>query len=86
MLKGVNKKVVEVIDPDNEFFERAILFIKNEEQQKDERLLRQKAADYLRGIRYRPRTPFQPGNFALMLFKLGLAAALGALLAGLMLR
>ena len=49
MLKGVNKKVVEVIDPDNEFFERAILFIKNEEQQKDERLLRQKAADYLIG-------------------------------------
>ena len=28
MLKGVNKQVVEVVEVDNEFFERAILFIK----------------------------------------------------------
>ena len=26
MLKGVNKQVVEVVEVDNEFFERAILF------------------------------------------------------------
>ena len=30
MLKGVNKQVVEVVEVDNEFFERAILFVKQE--------------------------------------------------------
>ncbi|MCL1881390.1 MAG: hypothetical protein FWF76_04360 [Oscillospiraceae bacterium] len=28
MVKGVNKQIVEVINPDNELFERAIFFIK----------------------------------------------------------
>ena len=36
MLKGVNKQVVEVVEVDNEFFERAILFVKPEKQQNGE--------------------------------------------------
>ena len=44
MLKGVNKQVVEVVEVDNEFFERAILFIKPEQQQHGEEALRRLAA------------------------------------------
>lgn len=55
MLKGVNKQVVEVVDVDNEYFERAILFIKPEKQEKGEAALRECAHRYLGSIRYRPR-------------------------------
>ena len=44
MLKGVNKQVVEVVEVDNEFFERAILFVKPEKQQNGEEALREFAA------------------------------------------
>ena len=43
MLKGVNKQVVEVVEVDNEFFERAILFVKAEKQQHEEETLRENA-------------------------------------------
>lgn len=85
MLKGVNKKVVEVVDIENEYFEKAILFIKVEEQGRDDKTLKQRAGDYLHSIRYTPRTAFTFPRVAVGLFKFGSAAAVGALAANLFL-
>jgi len=76
MLKGVNKHVVEVVDIESEYFEKAILFLRPGRPDSDEGTLRQRAGEYLRAIKYRPRRGF-PGRWVLAA---GLAAA-GALLA-----
>lgn len=86
MLKGVNKKVVEVVDIENEYFEKAILFIKLEKQERDERTIRQRASDYIRSIRYTPRRTFSLPRLMLGLLKYSSAAAMGAVAAGLLLR
>ena len=54
MLKGVNKQVVEVVEVDNEFFERAILFVKAEKQQHEEETLRENARRYVGSLRWKP--------------------------------
>lgn len=86
MLRGVNKQVVEVIDMQNEYFEKAILFVKVEKQEKDEQVLRQRAGEYVRTIQYTPRRRFSCGQMALAAAKLASAAAIGAIVAGLLIR
>ncbi|MEG0541784.1 MAG: hypothetical protein RR461_10500 [Angelakisella sp.] len=81
MLKGVNKKVVEVVDIENEYFEKAILFIKAEKQERDEKTIKQSAGDYLHSIRYTPRTALTFPRVAVALLKFGSAAAVGAIAA-----
>ena len=58
MLKGVNKHVVEVVDMENEYFEKAILFLRPGRPGFDESTLRQRAGEYVRTIKYRPRQGF----------------------------
>ena len=60
MLKGINKHVVEVVEMENEYFERAILFLRPGQPGYDELTLRQRAGEYLRGLKYRPRRGFSP--------------------------
>ena len=55
MLKGVNKHVVEVVDMENEYFEKAILFLRPGRPGFDESTLRQRAGEYVRTLKYRPR-------------------------------
>ena len=86
MLRGVNKQVVEVIDMQNEYFEKAILFVKAEKQEKDEQVLRQRAGEYVRTIRYTPRRRLGFGQVALSIAKLASAAAVGAVATGLLIR
>ncbi|MEG2073906.1 MAG: hypothetical protein RRY54_03995 [Angelakisella sp.] len=81
MLKGVNKKVVEVMDIENEYFEKAILFIKAEKQERDDKTIKQRAGDYLHSIRYTPRTALSFSRIAVGLVKFGGAAAWGAIAA-----
>jgi len=80
MLKGVNKKVVEIANIENEYFEKAILFIKAENQEKDINKIKSKAGEYIGTINYVPRRKFSPVHFALGALKLAAAAAAGALL------
>ncbi len=86
MLKGVNKQVVEVVDLENEYFEKAILFIKAEKQERDEKTIRQRAGEYVRTIRYTPRRRLTPGKLAVATAKFASAAAVGAVAAGLFIR
>ena len=43
MVRGVHKKIIEVADTQNEFFERAILIVKEGFREEDPERLRQKA-------------------------------------------
>ncbi|MDD3193106.1 MAG: hypothetical protein PHE47_04540 [Oscillospiraceae bacterium] len=47
MVRGVHKKIIEVADTQNEFFERAILIVKEGFRDEDPERLRQKAGDYV---------------------------------------
>ena len=47
MVRGVHKKIIEVADTQNEFFERAILIVKEGFREEDPERLRQKAGDYV---------------------------------------
>lgn len=75
MLKGVNKNVVEVVDIESEYFEKAILFLRPGRGAVDEGTLRRKAGEYLGGIRYHPRRK-KISQWLLV----GLLAVLGVLL------
>lgn len=81
MLKGVNKQVVEVVELENEYFERAILFLRPGRPGYDEPTLRQRAGEYVRGLKYRPRrklSPWLAGAVLLGAAVLGLLAAAAA--------
>ena len=78
MVRGVNKKVVEVVDLDHEYFERAILFVRELQGDREEPMLRQEAGKYIRGLRYRPGRKGMRLRWGLGLLKLGGAAAMGA--------
>ena len=56
MLKGVNKHVVEVVDMENEYFEKAILFLRPGRPGFDE--------STLRTLKYRPRRALSPWKAA----------------------
>lgn len=84
MVRGVNKKIVEVVEMDHEFFERAILFVKEPQQERDEPLLRQEAGRYLKNLRYRPAGGRRLSRRVLGWFRLGGAAAAGAVLMALL--
>ncbi len=78
MVRGVNKKVVEVVEMEHEYFERAILFVKEHQSDREDPLLRQEAGRYIKELRYRPGKRGRFGRWALLIFELGCAAAIGA--------
>ena len=47
MLKGVNKQIVEINNPNNEYFEKAILFVKAEKLYLPQEMLSNQAYKYL---------------------------------------
>ncbi len=50
MLKGVNKRVIEINNPDGEYFERAILFVKPEKFETPPEKLSQLAKSYVDNV------------------------------------
>ncbi|MBC8571021.1 hypothetical protein [Zongyangia hominis] len=64
MLKGVNKKVVEVTNPENEYFERVIFILKDTAVRDSEAQITQQAANYIDTACRKPRgsaaLPFVP--------------------------
>lgn len=49
-MRGVYKKIIEVNDTQNDYFEKAIFIVKEERRQSSPDVLREKAGEYLRGI------------------------------------
>ena len=48
MLRGVNKKIIEISDTDNRYFEKAILYVRQGDWAPRE--IEEKAADFVRGV------------------------------------
>ena len=83
MLRGVYKLAIEVIDIENEHFDRAILFVKSSCSGMEKSLMDSSARDYLSGISYKPQTLSRGRkifNGILTVFKWVSAAAVGAVL------
>lgn len=82
MIKGVNKQVVDVVEPDSAYFERVLFFVKPEFSGLGEGALRHKANQLLRetgdgGVAGR-RLPFR--RRLLGVIRIGAAAILGGAL------
>lgn len=82
MVRGVNKKVVEVVEVEHEYFEKVILFLKDDKQEREEKQLRQEAGRYISGLHFRPspgvKRSFSWKRWSIAALKLGGAAAFGA--------
>lgn len=60
MIKGVSQKVIEVVQTDNRYFDKAILFLSPRAQEEDKTLLKARASEYLSQIRLRAHLPEPP--------------------------
>lgn len=49
MVRGANKRVIEVINTENEYFERVIFIVKNEKADKSDPFLTKEATEYIKG-------------------------------------
>ena len=79
MVKGVNKRIVEVQETGNEYFEKAILFLRPGHTDLEENRLAGEAGRYLGQLGYTPpAVKSLAGRVALAALKFGGAAALGA--------
>lgn len=81
MLRGVNKKIIEVVDTQNEYFERAILFIKDCKLGSDEGVIKKHADGFLKGAGARRLRFLMYGHPAWETVKLLAAVGAGYLLA-----
>ena len=92
MLRGVSKRMIEVLVTDNEYFERAILIIKSEKAHVSNQELQSVGQSYVGGIHDKPKETKQSGgnvavkqrvkNYTKWLLPVGrllIAAAIGAL-------
>lgn len=85
MLRGVNKNIIEVLETENKYFEKVILFIRPDLSSDETNDLKKKADDYLSNIQAMPKEKYNgkyTNNFP-MWIKLSLSCALGAVASGL---
>ena len=73
MLKGVNKHIVEINNPNNEYFEKAILFVKSEKLFLPPETLSNHAFDYLNTLGKPKKRDFKKIFITALLF-LGIVA------------
>ena len=50
MIKGVNKRIIEINNPENDYFEKAILFINSSKLQESEPILNRSADIYFKSL------------------------------------
>lgn len=76
MIKGVNRRVVEITSTDNEYFEKAVLYVKADRSDVSAARLEEEAREYMDRI-----TPGKVSGSVPLVLKLGAAAASAAALA-----
>lgn len=79
MLRGVNKKIIEVIDTQNEYFERAILFLNDQKLGEEDALIKSNADEFLQQAGNKRLRRILRGRVVLEVCKLLCAAGIGAL-------
>lgn len=70
MIKGVNRRVVEITSTDSEYFEKAVLYVKADKRDVPASLLEEEAREYVGRI-----TPKKASGTLPLALKLGAAAA-----------
>lgn len=80
MIRGVNKKIIEIVDIQNDYFDKAILFVREEQKGKDTGVIKQKAGEYV-GTISRMKPPVRRLVSRWELLRMGTAGALGAVAA-----
>ena len=50
MLKGINRRIIEINKTNNEFFEKAILFVRSEKVEFEQNFLSKEADNYLKNL------------------------------------
>ncbi len=74
MIKGVNRRVVEITSTDSDYFEKAVLYVRSDKSEVPAVRLEAEAREYIRSL-----VPEKPRSVPLAL-KLGAAAASAAAL------
>ena len=85
MIKGINRKVIEIVDTDSELFERAILFVRPGGREQDSQQLERCAQSFLAHAKLR-RGVLRGKSALSAAVKYAFAAAGGAGLAALLLQ
>ncbi len=78
MLRGVNKKIIEINDVDGGYFEKVLLFVRDERRSEPDPVLESQAEKYVSdscALKYRRR--FFTLDNVKFLFKMALSAGLG---------
>lgn len=93
MVKGVNKQIIEVINTENDCFERALLFVKPEKQSLTDREKLKEADRYVKKLVKEQQTGKRPSlgkrkfpRAAAGVLKLTGAAAAGAVIASIVIK
>lgn len=55
MLRGVNKTIIEILETENQYFEKVILFVRPTHLEKDKTFLDDKAKEYMSKIDYKDK-------------------------------
>lgn len=84
MIKGVNKRIIEINNPENEYFEKAILFINPSKIEERDKLVTKNADAYFKTLQERQGKKLKRKSLALslllkpaVLFILGAVTAFG---------
>lgn len=80
MLRGVNKKIIEVVDTQNDYFERAILFLKDRKLEEDEGAIKKNADEFMKSTGSAKLRRMLYSNWLREGAKLACAAGAGAFL------
>ncbi|MEF9983864.1 MAG: hypothetical protein RSD67_02100 [Oscillospiraceae bacterium] len=85
MLRGVNKSIIEVLETENKYFEKAILFIRADVKSTENSVLGEKANEYLNSVSITPKEKFSGKYFAIPMWaKLASSCAVGAIIASIL--
>ncbi len=77
-VKGVNRQIIEVVNTENETFEKAILFLRAEKQDSGEEELEREAESYLNGLAVPRLSPRRKNRKRLLIWGIGALLAIGA--------
>ena len=79
LIKGINKQVIDIGETGNQYYERAILFLKPEYSDMQREILEREAKNFLKGIS--TTSPLKSRSRTLYwVVRLGIAAAVGSCL------
>lgn len=88
VLRGTNKKIIEIISTNSDYFEKVIFFVKNDKDVVNEHFLKKKAMDYTKQYEtvdiLNPKKDKKKTNLIYSLAKYAGVAGIGATIASIL--